>query len=137
MPKQYRVVCPKCGKPINVPVGPTYQCPACKAENTTPQGGLLYIYRMGNFMGAAIGMDIHINDNPVGLMANKETVCIPLGYGTYKIHIAHSMNRRCNDPVIEISPQNPVVYLKARLKSGAFSSTIIVEPCAANEMPGV
>ncbi|MBQ9814154.1 MAG: hypothetical protein IKH67_01950 [Lachnospiraceae bacterium] len=136
MPNQYRVVCPKCGKAANVPVGPQYTC-SCGSVNATPQGGLLYIYRMGNFVGAAIGMSIYLNENPVGAIANKETVCIPLGYGTYKLHMAHGPSRKCNDPVFEISAANPVVYMKAHIKPGAFTNTILIDPCAASEMPGV
>ena len=137
MPSQYRVVCPKCGKAANVPVGLKYVCPSCKAENDTPQGGMLQIYRMGSPLGIAVPMSIYLNENPVGHLGNTETVCIPLGYGTYKLHMAHGPSRKCNDPVFEISQANPVVYMKARIKMGVLTNTVIVEPAAAADMPQV
>ena len=132
---KYRVVCSKCGEALDV--SDDCKCAKCGADIVIPRGGMLQIYRMGNFIGSAAAFGIYINEIPYGRMANRQTCCIPLAFGQYKIHITCGMNRRCNDPVITLTPENPISYQKVHIKMGAFSNTQVVEPAAPNEMPPV
>ena len=129
----YRVVCPNCRKSLNViNDGP---CPSCRSQITIPRGGMIQIYRMGNFIGAAAQAGIYINNVPYGHVGNRSTVMIPLEFGSYLLHMTMGMNRRCNDPTITLTPQNPVAYLKMHIRMGAFSNTQVIEPADPATMP--
>ena len=129
----YRVVCPKCQKAMNVKGnGP---CPECGAEITIPGEGMIRIYRMGNMIGSAVGAGIYINGKPYGHVGNRGTVQIPLPFGTYKLHMTMGMNRRCNDPEITLSPENPVANLKMHIRMGFISNTMVIEAADPSTMP--
>lgn len=108
------VSCPKCGRP--------YQ-----------PGGIIHIYRMGNFAGMAVGMGIYINGEPFGHIGNKKSVRLALPYGQYVLHMTHTATRDCNDPVITLSPQTPYVCCKASFTNAGFS--IGISPAQPSEMP--
>ena len=128
-----RIKCPHCGEVRNVAAsGP---CPKCGNPIVTEQPGAIMLYRMGNVMGSANGFSIYINEQPYGQIGNRELLRIPLPYGTYKIHIACGMNRKCNDPVFELSPNDPCICTKVHMKMGFISNTFIIERVAPNEMP--
>ncbi len=129
----YRVVCPSCKKPLNIPDDCT--CPMCRNPITIPRGGMIQIYRMGNFVGGAAGAGIYINGQPYGHVANRGTVLIPLPFGDYMVHMVLNMNRKCNDPVIKLTPEKPVAYLKAHVRVGAFVNSMIIEPADPASMP--
>ncbi len=131
----YRVMCPSCKKVFNLPGdGP---CPHCGSMVTLPRGGLIQIYRMGNFIGGAAAAGIYINGAPYGHVGNRQTVQIPLAFGSYLLHMTMGMNRRCNDPTITLSPENPVATLKMHIKMGAFSNTMVIEHADPSTMPPV
>lgn len=106
-------------------------CPTCGAE--LPKGGYIQIYRMGNFMGAAVGMGLYIDDTPYGHVGNKQSVCVSLPFGPHKIHMTHTTTRYCNDPIYELSPQMPVVYCKAYFTNAGFK--INIETATPDSMP--
>lgn len=135
MARTYRVKCPKCGEVINLPG--TAPCPKCGTPIDVALPGLIQIYRMGNFIGSMAGYGIYLNDMPLGHIGDRETVLIPVPYGTYKLHMTCGMNRRCNDPVFEINPQDPYVCVKAHIKMGAFTNKIVVERVTPDTMPQV
>ena len=106
-------------------------CPTCGAP--FPPGGIIQIYRMGNFSGMAVGMGIYIDDRPCGHLGNKQSIRIAVPYGPHKVHMTHTTTRACNDPVFEITPQTPYAFCKARFAAGGFR--IAVEPADPADMP--
>ena len=114
---RFRVKCPRCGhvQDINGPCG----CVKCSAE-LKPQPGEIRMYRMGNFVGAAGGFGVYIDEQP---------------FGTHKIHVAAGMNRKCTDMLITLSPEAPVGFLKVRMKVGFLTNKFIIEPSMPEEMP--
>lgn len=135
MPSKFRLCCPNCKKVFDAPRDAT--CPKCKAPVSVPDEGMIQIYRKGSPLGVAVGFGVYLNGQPSGKIANKESVCIPLPYGRYTVHIASGMNRRCNDPVVELTPDNPVVYLKVYMKPGFWTNSFVLEPSTADQMPPV
>lgn len=110
-------------------------CPQCKQPLNIPQDGMIYLYRKGSPVGIAGGFGIYINGVPLGLIGNKQTVSIPVGFGTYNIHIAAGMNRKCKDLTFNITPENPVGYAKVYMKTGFWTNSFVVEPSTKEEMP--
>ena len=130
---KYRVKCPQCGEIVNLPgTGP---CPKCKTPIDVNMPGMIELYRMGNFMGSANGFSIYINEVPFGHIGNKEHLIFPLPYGDYMMHIACGMNRRCNDPVIHLTPEDPHACLKVHMKMGFTQNSFILERVDPSEMP--
>ena len=133
MAKTYRMKCPRCGNAINLAASGA--CPQCGAEISVEQPATITLYRMGNFYGAANGFGIYINEQPYGAIGNKETLTIPLPYGEYKIHVVCGMNRKCNDPVIKLSAEDPNVCLKVHMKMGFIQNSFILERVDPSTMP--
>lgn len=127
-----RVKC-SCGHVSNVAPGEI--CPKCKQPINIPTDALLTIYRKGSPIGVASGFGIYINGEPMGHIGNKETVKIPLNYGSYNLHIASGMNRRCNDLVFNFTPENRFGYAKIWMKMGFWTNSFVIEPATAAEMP--
>lgn len=133
MVKKYRVKCSACGTVLNIPAGTP--CTKCGAQVAFEQPGMIEIYRMGNFVGSAVGYGIYLNDQPYGHIGDRESVFIPVPYGTYKLHMTCGMTRKCNDPVFEVTPEDPHICVKAHIKMGFISNTIIAERAAPDTMP--
>ena len=106
-------------------------CPTCNAP--LPKDGYIQLYRMGNFAGCAVGMGIYLNEMPFGHIGNKESIRISLPFGSYKMHVTHTSTRSCNDPIVTITPQIPVVYVKAHFAAAGFK--IRIEPANHEDMP--
>ena len=129
----YRMKCPACGEIQNMKAsGP---CKKCGNQLIAEQPAAIALYRMGNFMGSANGFGIYINEQPYGAIGNREQLIIPLPYGEYKMHIVCGMNRKCNDPVIRLSPEDSYVCMKVHMKMGFVSNSFILERVAPSEMP--
>lgn len=132
MPK-YRFKCPNCGTVQDLlATGP---CKKCGNILAIEQPGLIALYRMGNFMGAGGAFGLYLNNVPFGKIGNRETILFPLPYGQYLLHIAAGMNRRCNDPIINITPQDPYVCLKVHMNVGFVSNSFIIERVDPSTMP--
>lgn len=130
---KYRVKCPKCGEIANLSCsGP---CPKCGTPITVNMPASISLYRMGNFYGGAAGYGIYLNDVPFGHIGNRESLVFPLPYGDYKLHIVCGANRKCNDPVITLTPQDPHVCLKVHIKMGFIRNSFILERVNPSEMP--
>lgn len=127
-----RVKC-TCGEVCNIAVGDV--CPRCNQPINIPQDALITIYRKGSPVGVAVGFGIYLNGEPVGLIGNTETVKIPVSYGSYNLHIASGMNRRCNDLVLNLTPENRFAYVKVSMKMGFWSNSFVLEECTAQDMP--
>ena len=108
--------CPKCGAPLQ-------------------KGGFIQIYRMGNFMGAAVGMGIYVDDLPFGHLANQQSIRLSVPFGTHKLHMTHTTTRACNDPVYTLSPQYPNVWCKAHFAKAGFK--INIDTVTPDTMPNV
>lgn len=106
-------------------------CPTCGAP--LQKGGYIQIYRMGNYMGMAVGMGLYIDDIPCGHVGNKQSIRVSVPYGSHKVHMTHTTTRACNDPICTVTPQYPYVYCKARFAAGGFR--IAIEPASPSEMP--
>ena len=113
--------------------GPENQtaCPTCGAPH--PVGGIIQIYRMGNFSGMAVGMGVYLNGQPYGHLGNKQSIRISVPYGQYLLHMTHTTTRACNDPVFNITPQTPYVCCKAHFAKAGFQ--IAIDPAAPETMP--
>ena len=133
MAKKFRVKCPQCKEVINL--AGTGACPKCGTLIDVNMPGMIELYRMGNMMGAATGYGIYINDVPFGAIGNKESLCFPLPYGEYKMHIVCGMNRKCNDPVIKLTPEEKHVCLKVHMKMGFVQNSFILERVDPSTMP--
>lgn len=132
MSKLLRLKCP-CGNVVNAYPGEV--CPKCKQPIPIPRDGTIYLYRMGSPLGIAGGFGLYLNGEPMGHIGNKETIRIPVKFGSYNLHVASGMNRRCNDMVINITPQSPFAFLKVRMKMGFFTNSFVLEPSNPQEMP--
>ena len=130
---KYRVKCPKCGEIVNL--SGTGPCPKCGQPIDVNTPGSIALYRMGNMMGSAAGFGIYVNDVPFGHIGNREHLIFPLPFGDYKMHIACGMNRKCNDPVIHLTPDDPNVCLKVHMKMGFVSNSFILERVDPSTMP--
>ena len=113
---EQQTACPKCGAPL-------------------AKGGYIQMYRMGNYMGSAVGMGVYIDDVPCGHIANKQSIRISVPFGSHKVHVTHTTTRKCNDPVFTVTPQAPYVWCKAHFSKGGFA--IAVEPANPQDMPEV
>lgn len=133
MAKKYRVKCPKCNEIVNL--SGTGACPKCGALIDVQTPASIELYRMGNVMGGAAPFSIYINEVPFGMIGNRESLVFPLPYGEYKMHIACGMNRKCNDPVIRLTAEDPHVCLKVHMKMGFVQNSFIIERADPSEMP--
>lgn len=132
MARLFRVKC-TCGNVANAQPGQI--CGKCRQPFPFPQGGIIHLYRKGNFVGCAGKLGLYINEQPYGYIANRGLLHIPLPYGTHKLHAAMGLNRRCNDMLITLTPEMPVANLKVALRAGFWSNSFNLEPCTAEEMP--
>lgn len=131
MAKEYRVKC-SCGKVMNATPGSV--CSDCKQSVVFPAGGQVYLYRMGNFLGAGGGIGLYIDGEPYGHIGNRETLCIPLPYGPHNFHVAVGMSRKCQDLVINITPENPIAYAKFFMKPGFWTNSFVIEPTTKEDL---
>ncbi len=127
MPAKLRIKCPSCGNVENVHPGHEV-CPRCQTPADTLNQGSIYLYRQGSPFGIAGGFGIYINGEPYGHIGNKELLCLPLKFGTYVIHCAAGMNRKCRDLQVTITPECPVAYTKVYMKAGFATNSFVVEP---------
>ena len=133
MAKRYRIKCPKCGEIINLSgSGP---CPKCGTPISVELPASIALYRMGNMMGAATGFGLYVNEVPYGAIGNRESLILPLPYGSYKLHVVCGMNRKCNDPVVNLTPEDPNVCMKVHMKMGFIQNTFILERVDPSTMP--
>jgi len=130
-----RFKCPSCGTVSDLPINSI--CPKCKQPIPVPGMGCVQIYRMGSPIGMAVGFAIYINGEPYGHIANKESIRIPLAYGTYSFHFACGMNRKCQDLTVILTPEEPAAYMKVHMKAGFWSNTFIPELSTFEEMPPI
>lgn len=128
-----RAKCPKCGELVETQAN--CYCGRCGTPISFAGMGMVQIYRMGSPVGIAVGYGIYLDGQPFGHIANKKSIRIPVPFGTHTLHITCGMTRRCQDLTFTLTPQAPVVYVKAHIKMGVWSNTIIVEPAMPSEMP--
>lgn len=132
MSRTLRVKC-TCGNVMNA--NPGNLCSKCKQPLQFPEQGLISLYRKGSPLGIAGGFGIYINNEPMGYIGNRETVHIPVNYGSYRLHVAVGMSRKCTDLVINITPEHPHGYAKVWMKPGVWTNSFVIEPSTAEEMP--
>jgi len=128
----YRVKC-ACGHVMNT--NPGGICPKCKMPVQFPQGGQIFLYRKGNFFGAGGGLSLYVDEAPMGKIGNRELICIPLPFGTHRLHVAAGFSRKCQDLYVTLTPEAPIAYAKAWIKVGAFVNSFVIEPSVPSEMP--
>lgn len=127
MKAKIRLKCPHCHKVSNVFENATI-CPICHQPVDLSGAGRIYLYRQGSFLGVAGGFGIHLNNEPYGHIGNRELLCFILPYGSYNIHCAAGMNRRCRDMVVNLSPVHDTAYVKVHMNPGFISNTFVLEP---------
>lgn len=128
-----RIKCPACGNVVDVPGNTT--CAKCSNPLILPEDGVIQLYRMGNPFGCAVGFSITLNDIPLGLLANSESIRIPVPYGHYKVHMTHGMGRKCVDAEFDVTPQDRIICLKAHIQVGLITNTVVIERVTADQMP--
>lgn len=127
-----RVKCPSCGTVLDI--DGDCPCSKCNAPLSASGEGMLQIYRMGSPIGVAVGYGLYIDGQPMGHVANKQSVRVPLSAGAHTIHMTCGMTRKCQDLQIMVTPGD-TVYAKAHIKPGFWSNKIIVEQAEQSEMP--
>lgn len=127
MAAKVRIKCPFCNEVSNIHMGEN-TCPECKRQIDLPKESCIYLYRQGSPYGIAGGFGVYINGNPFGYIGNKELLCIPLPYGTYTLHCAVGLSKKCRDMVITLSPEKPVDYAKVYIKPGFWANSFVIEP---------
>lgn len=127
MAAKIRIKCERCGTVENVHSANTI-CPSCRSQIADPCEGKIYIYRQGSPYGVAGGFGLFLNNQPYGFIGNKELLCFPIKYGSYRIHCAVGMSRKCQDIVVNLSENNPVAYTKVYIKPGFWANSFVVEP---------
>ena len=133
MSKNLRIKCPSCGNVADVPGNGN--CAKCNNPLVLPEDGVIQMYRMGNPLGMAVGFGIYLNDIPMGHLANSESIRVPVSYGHYKVHMTHGMSRKGVDAEFDVTPQDRFIYLKAHIKPGFWSNTVVVERVPGDQMP--
>jgi hypothetical protein len=128
-----RAKCPKCGELVETQAN--CYCGRCGTPISFAGMGMVQIYRMGSPVGIAVGYGIYLDGQPFGHIANKKSIRIPVPFGMHTLHITCGMTRRCQDLTFTLTPQAPVAYVKAHIKMGVWSNTIIIEPAMPSEMP--
>lgn len=126
MAAKIRIKCPHCGDASNVH-SLSDVCPECKKPMDIQEEGSIYLYRQGSFYGVAGGFGVYLNGEPYGHIGNKELLRIPVKFGTYNIHSAVGMSRKCKDLEVTVTPDNPVVYTKVYIKPGFWTNSFVVE----------
>ena len=127
MAAKIRIKCPHCKEVSNMKPGESL-CPEChKPIDTQSQAGI-YLYRQGSVYGVAGGFGIYINGEPMGHIGNKELLYFPLPYGTYNLHSAVGMSRKCQDLEVTLTPQCNVAYAKVYIKPGFWANSFVIEP---------
>ena len=135
MSQLLRIKCPSCGEVQDIPAnGP---CRKCSNALVLPEDGVIQVYRMGSPLGVAVGMSIYLNEVPLGHLANAESIKIPVAYGHYKLHMTHGMSRKCVDAEFDVTPEERFIYLKAHIKPGFWSNTVVVERVSGDQMPPI
>ena len=127
MAAKLRIKCPHCGHVDNVKPDVTV-CEKCHQPVSLAPEACLYLYRQGSPLGVAGGFGIYLNGEPFGHIGNKELLCFPLPYGSYTIHCAAGMNRRCRDITVNLTPENRAAYTKVYMKPGFWTNSFVVEP---------
>lgn len=126
MAAKIRIKCAQCGKAANV-YSVNDVCPECHQPSGTVEEGNIYVYRQGSPYGIAGGFGLYLNGQPYGHIGNKELLRIPVKFGTYNIHSAVGLSRKCRDLEVTVSPENPNVYAKVYIKAGFWSNSFVVE----------
>ena len=133
MPKTFRFKCPKCGDVSDSPAGAV--CKKCNTVLQGTDGAYLQIYRMGSPIGFAGGFGIYINGQPYGFIGNRQSIRIPLPYGKYTLHFAAGLNRRCEDVLVELTPEQPKSFVKVHMRVGFWSNKFVPEFAREEDMP--
>ena len=128
-----RAKCPNCGEVFNTQSN--CYCPKCGTPINFTGFGMVQSYRMGSPIGIAVGYGVYIDGQPYGHLANKESIRVPLPFGTHTLHMTCGATRRCQDLTFTITPQAPIAYVKGHIKMGAWSNSIVIEPALPSEMP--
>ncbi len=131
MSAKLRIKCPHCGEVKNVH-SINEVCTKCNKPLNILEEGYIYVYRQGSPYGIAGGFGLFLNGQPYGYIGNKELLRIPVKFGTYNIHSAVGMSRKCRDLEVTITPENPVAYTKVYIKAGFWVNSFVVEPVDPN-----
>ncbi len=129
----YRVKCKSCGTVQDI--AGDAACAKCRAPVASKSDGMIQMYRMGSPFGVAAGYGVYINGEPYGHIANTQSIRIPLPFGSYKLHCTCGATRKCNDLVVNVTPEFPNAYVKARICTGFWSNHIAIEPASPESMP--
>ena len=130
---ELRAKCPACGHVYDTTGNGN--CPKCQQPVVFSEDGYIQVYRMGSPLGVAAGFGLYINGEPYGHLANKQSVRIPLPYGSYNLHFTCGMNRKGQDVMLTLSPDCRKGFAKVHMKPGFWSNKLIAEEAKEEDMP--
>ena len=96
--------------------------------------GKLVIFRQGAYMGCNKNFDIYLNEQPYGEVACKDKVELELEYGAYTIHFTCGKTKKCKDITIELTQEEPIVYIKTYVKALMWKNVIYIEKCQEKDI---
>ncbi len=128
----FRVRC-RCGNVVNAAPGSI--CEKCKNPLPFFPDALITLYRKGSPLGIAAGFEVYLNGVDMGRIGNKETIKMPVPYGTYNLHVACGMSRNCNDMKITLTPNQRFGFFKVWMKPGFWTNDFVLEVATPDEMP--
>lgn len=95
-------------------------------DGQTAQGELT-IFRKGHYMGCDKKFKVYLNNQLYGEIDNKELVKFYLPYGAYTLHFECGLTKKCKDITIEITLQEPKVYVLTSVKASFWKNHIVIE----------
>lgn len=129
----YRLKCPSCGNVFDS--AGTVPCSRCGTMIDVNAGGMIQVYRMGSPIGVAVGYGIYLDGQPIGHLANKQSLLIPVPFGNHQLHMTCGMTRRCKDLFFSVTPQSPKIWIKAHIKPGFWTNSVVIEFANPSDMP--
>ena len=128
---KYRFKC-ECGK-LYDSNDESMACPSCQKENSTEGFGIIQLNRPSNYIGCLIKMNIFIDDQPYGPLADSSSIKLVVPYGTHKLRTNMSTVKRCKDQELILSAEEPVAYFKTGVDF--FGTQINISPSTKEKMP--
>ena len=128
---KYRFKC-DCGKMYDS-AETSMACPSCKKENSTEGNGVIQIHRVSNYSGAFNAMNIFIDEQPFGTLADGLSVKFVVPYGTHKYRATLFTVKKSDQPEVTLSAESPEAYIKTEVDF--FGTKIHAKTSEKEKMP--
>ena len=94
-------------------------CPSCKKENSTEGNGIIHIHRVSCYSGAFNALNVFIDDQPFGKLADGCGAKFVVPYGTHAYHGSMTM-WKSKKLEVTVSEENPEACIKTGLDFFSF-----------------